>query len=201
MLDTDKQEFRSMMMAAGEVYGKEITKPLLQMYFAALNAMTIQQAQAAMMAHMQNPDNGQFFPKPADLLRGVIGTSKQQAAAIEDRASIAWACIERDIRRIGSYGTLKLDDKQALATVKAMGGWRELCMCDEAKLEWKRKEFIRMYETFERTPLEALPSSLPGLIELSEHKAASRGHLQSLADGVARYRAQGPKLLGSDSNE
>ena len=198
MLDTDKQEFRSMMMAAGEVYGKEITKPLLQMYFAALNALTIQQAQSAMMAHMQNPDNGQFFPKPADLLRGVIGTSKQQAAAVEDRASIAWACIERDIRRIGSYGTLKLDDKQALATVKAMGGWRELCMCDEAKLEWKRKEFIRMYETFERTPLDALPVSLPGLIELSEHKASGRAQLQSLAEGVAKYRAQGPKLLGSD---
>ena len=198
MLDTDKQEFRSMMMAAGEVYGREITKPLLQMYFAALSALTIQQAQAAMMAHMQNPDNGQFFPKPADLLRGVVGTSKQQAAAIEDRASIAWACIERDIRRIGSYGTLKLDDKQALATVKAMGGWRELCMCDESKLEWKRKEFIRMYETFERTPLEALPASLPGLIELSEHKASGRAQLQSLAEGVAKYRAQGPKLLGSD---
>ena len=198
MLDTDKQEFRSMMMAAGEVYGKEITKPLLQMYFAALSALTIQQAQASMMTHMQNPDNGQFFPKPADLLRGVIGTSKQQAAAVEDRASIAWACIDRYIRRIGSYGTLKLDDKQALATVKAMGGWRELCMCDEAKLEWKRKEFIRMYETFERTPLDALPASLPGLIELSEHKASGRAQLQSLAEGVAKYRAQGPKLLGSD---
>lgn len=198
MLDTDKQEFRSMMMAAGEVYGKEITKPLLQMYFAALNAMTIQQAQAAMMAHMQNPDNGQFFPKPADLLRVVIGTSKQQEAAVEDRASIAWACIVRDVRRLGSYGTLSLDDKQALAAVKAIGGWRDLCMCEESKMEWKRKEFIRMYETFERTPLEALPSSLPGLIELSEHKASGRAQLQSLAEGVAKYRAQGPKLLGSD---
>ena len=198
MQDQDKGKFREMMMTAGEVYGREITKPLLQVYFAALAALTIDQAQAAMMAHMQNPDNGQFFPKPADLLRAVSGTSKQQAAAVEDRASIAWACIERDIRRIGSYGTLKLDDKQALATVKAMGGWRELCMCDEDKLEWKRKEFIRMYETFERTPLEALPASLPGLIELSDHKASGRAQLQSLAEGVAKYRAQGPKLLGSD---
>lgn len=201
MQDQDKGRFREMMMAAGEVYGREITKPLLQMYFAALASLSIEQAQAAMMAHMRNPDNGQFFPKPADLLRAVSGTSKQQTAAIEDRASIAWACIERDIRLIGSYGTLKLDDKQALATVKAMGGWRELCMCDEDKLEWKRKEFIRMYETFERTPIEALPSSLPGLIELSEHKAAGRGQLQSLADGVAKYRAQGPKLLGSGGDE
>lgn len=201
MLDQDKGRFREMMMAAGEVYGREITKPLLQMYFAALASLSIEQTQAAMMAHMRNPDNGQFFPKPADLLRGVTGTSKQQAAAIEDRASIAWACIERDIRRIGSYGTLKLDDKQALATVKAIGGWRELCMCEESKMEWKRKEFIRMYETFERTPIELLPASLPGLIELSEHKAASRGQLQSLADGVAKYRAQGPKMLGSGSDE
>lgn len=200
MQDQDKAAFRDMMMAAGEVYGREITKPLLQMYFSALAPMSIEQAQSAMMAHMRNPDSGQFFPKPADLLRGVVGTSKQQEAAIEDRAAIAWACIERDIRRIGSYGTLKLDDKQALATVKAMGGWKELCACDAAKLEWKRKEFISMYETYERTPLDALPSSLPGRIELSEHKAAGRGQLQSLAEGVAKYRA-GPKLLGANTDE
>lgn len=188
MIDQDKSAFRDMMMAAGEVYGREITKPLLQMYFAALAQAGIEQVQAAMMAHMQNPDSGQFFPKPADLIKQMTGTTKQQEAAIEDKAAVAWACIERDIRRIGSYGTLKLDDKQALATVKAMGGWQSICQTETAKMEWKRKEFIRMYETFERTPLEALPSSLPGRIELSEAKAAGPVALDKLALGVAKWR-------------
>lgn len=190
MQEQDKSAFRDMMMAAGEVYGREITKPLLQMYFAALAQAGIDQVQAAMMAHMQNPDSGQFFPKPADLIKQMTGTTKQQDAAIEDKAAIAWACIERDIRRIGSYGTLNLDDKQALATVKAMGGWQSICQTETSKMEWKRKEFIRMYETFERMPLDALPSSLPGLVELSEVKRSGPVALNNLALGLAKWKGR-----------
>lgn len=193
MQEQDKAAFREMMMAAGEVYGREITKPLLQMYFAALAQYGMEQVQGAMMAHMQNPDSGQFFPKPADLIRQLSGTSKQLEAAIEDKASMAWACIERDIRRIGSYGTLKMDDKQALAAVKAIGGWQSLCQTETSKMEWKRKEFIRMYETFERTPLDALPASLPGRIEMSEKKAQGPISLDRLALGVAKWRNDNDK--------
>ena len=188
MKNEDKRAFFDLMMAAGEVYGREVTQPMAAIYFSALANVSIEQVQEAMMAHMQNPDSGQFFPKPADLIKQMTGTTKQQDAAIEDRAAIAWACIERDIRRIGSYGTLKLDDKQALATVKAMGGWQSICQTETSKMEWKRKEFIRMYETFERTPLEALPSSLPGRIELSEVKAAGPVALDKLAIGVSKWR-------------
>lgn len=193
MQEQDKAAFRDIMMAAGEVYGREITKPLLQMYFAALSQFGMDQVQWAMMAHMQNPDSGQFFPKPADFIRQMSGTSKQQEAAIEDKASMAWACIERDIRRIGSYGTLKMDDKQALAAVKAIGGWQSLCQTETSKMEWKRKEFIRMYETFERTPLDALPASLPGRIEMSEKKAHGPISLDRLALGVANWRNENDK--------
>lgn len=188
MKNEDKRAFFDLMMAAGEVYGREVTQPMAAIYFSALANVSIEQVQAAMMAHMQNPDSGQFFPKPADLIKQMTGTTKQQDAAIEDRAAIAWACIERGIRRVGSYGTLKLEDKQALATVKAMGGWQSICQTETSKMEWKRKEFIRMYETFERMPLEALPSSLPGRIEMSEVKQAGPVALDKLALGVTKWR-------------
>ena len=188
MKNEDKRAFFDLMMAAGEVYGREVTQPMAAIYFSALANVSIEQVQAAMMAHMQNPDSGQFFPKPADLIKQMTGTTKQQDAAIEDRAAIAWACIERGIRRVGSYGTLKLEDKQALATVKAMGGWQSICQTETSKMEWKRKEFIRMYETFERMPLEALPSSLPGRIEISEVKQAGTVALDKLALGVTKWR-------------
>lgn len=190
MKNEDKRAFFDLMMAAGEVYGREVTQPMAAIYFSALANVSIEQVQEAMMAHMQNPDSGQFFPKPADLIKQMTGTTKQQDAAIEDLAAIAWACIERDIRRIGSYGTLKLDDKQALATVKAMGGWQSICQTETSKMEWKRKEFIRMYETFERMPLEALPSSLPGRVELSEVKRSGPVALNNLALGLAKWKGR-----------
>lgn len=188
MKNEDKRAFFDLMMAAGEVYGREVTQPMAAIYFSALANVSIEQVQEAMMTHMQNPDSGQFFPKPADIIKQMTGTTKQQDAAIEDKAAIAWACIERDIRRIGSYGTLKLEDKQALATVKVMGGWQSICQTETSKMEWKRKEFIRMYETFERMPLEALPSSLPGRIEMSEVKQAGPVALDKLALGVTKWR-------------
>jgi len=190
MKNEDKRAFFDLMMAAGEVYGREVTQPMAAIYFSALANVSIEQVQEAMMAHMQNPDSGQFFPKPADLIKQMTGTTKQQDAAIEDKAAIAWACIDRDIRRIGSYGTLKLEDKQALATVKAMGGWQSICQTETSKMEWKRKEFIRMYETFERMPLDALPSSLPGRIEMSEVKQDGPVALDKLALGVAKWRKE-----------
>lgn len=188
MRNEDKRAFFDLLLAAGEVYGREVTQPMAAIYFSALANVSIEQVQAAMMSHMQNPDSGQFFPKPADLIKQMTGTTKQQEAAIEDRAALAWACIERDIRRIGSYGTLKLEDKQAMAAVKAMGGWQSICQTEISKMEWRRKEFIRMYETFERTPLEALPSSLPGRIELSEARAAGPVALEKLALGMTKWR-------------
>ena len=41
---------------------------------------------------------------------------------------------------------------------------------DVTKQTWAKKEFISMYSTYDKTPLEMLPSSLPGLVELHNHK-------------------------------
>lgn len=186
MTDSDKMEFARLLMAAGEMYGKEISKELKRMYFDALRDLSIEQVSAALNAHINNPDAGQYFPKPADLRRNLIGTAKQQAAEIDGRAAIAWADICQKIIRVGSYGKLQLEDKQALATVQAMGGWKQLCSSTTDELVWRQKEFLRMYETFERTPVELLPASLPGRIELSEHKAQGAKRLDHLMLGIAK---------------
>lgn len=187
MVESDKTAFSAVMMGAGEVYNREVTRELLRMYFSTLANLTIAQVQDAMIRHMQDPQAGQYWPKPADLIRQVFGTQADQQRSVEDKAGIAWSCIEDQIRRKGAYGTLKLDDRQALAAVQAMGGWKHLCSQTTDQLVWSRKEFVRMYESFERTPIEALPSSLPGIFELSEHKAQARGQLQSLANMVASW--------------
>lgn len=185
MTDGDKIEFARLLMAAGEMYGKEISRELKRMYFDSLKDLSIEQVGAALNAHVNNPDSGQFFPKPADFRRHLQGTTKQQEQAVEDRAAIAWAEIYHKIQRIGSYSPLKMEDKQALAAVKAMGGWSNLCASTIDDLVWKQKEFVRMYENFERTPVEALPASLPGRIELSEHKAQGAKAIGSILGRIA----------------
>ena len=55
-------------------------------------------------------------------------------------------------------------------------------------MTWKKKEFLSVYETYENTPLECLPSSLPGRIELVEHKEKGVADMKSIMDGINKHR-------------
>lgn len=183
MNDSDKNQFKVLMVGVGETYSKEISKPLLQIYFQSLKNHSIKAVSDAFTKHLICPKHGTFFPKPADLVR-LLDADKPN---IEEKASIAWLEVENSIRTVGSYGTLKLEDKQALATVKNMGGWLSICQCNESDLTWKRKEFIELYETFEKTPVDMLPQKLPGIEDLHNHKQESQQGMKSLMDGLDKF--------------
>jgi len=186
MDDSNKKDFAVLFYGTGELYDKPVTKNLLQLYFNALKAFSMDEVTTGVNAHMMDSKHGSFFPKPADIVRhlqtGEIST--------ENKAELAWAQVMREIRVTGSYGSLKLDDKQALASVKALGSWKQLCASTVDEMTWKKKEFMSMYETYEKTPLDMLPSSLPGRIALVEHKKEQAESMTRLADGVSNYRKQ-----------
>lgn len=182
---TDAKRLNNLLGQLSVNYRREITEADAANFKLMLARWGVDVLEAAVRAHMFDPDGGQYFPNIANIAKHADGTAKQQDREIEGRASIAWADIAQQIRRVGSYGTLKLGDKQALAAVKAMGGWSQLCASTTDELVWKQKEFVRMYENLERTPLEALPASLPGRIELSEHKAQGAKAIGSILGRIA----------------
>ena len=166
MNDSDKKDFAELMVGNGEMYNKAVSKSLMQIYFDTLASYSIEDVKKGFGAHSLDAKHGTFFPKPADIVRHLTANEISN----EELAELAWAQVIREIRRTGSYGTLKLDDKQAIAAVKSLGSWSQLCGSTESEMTWKKKEFISMYETYSRTPIEMLPSSLPGRIGLVEHK-------------------------------
>jgi len=133
-----------------------------------------------------DPVDGKFFPKPANIIRQI---NKGQPNT-EDKALLAWAQVIREVRLKGSYGTLKLDDRQAMAAVKSLGSWKQLCQTEEADLTWKKKEFIANYSMYEHTPIDMLPSSMPGLVDLQNHKTEENEVMTRLKDGVNSHRAK-----------
>lgn len=185
MIDNDKKEFKGLMIATAEIYGNvEMTNIKLQMYFQTLASLTIQEVKHGLSEHMKDHKHGTFFPKPADIIRHV----QAKEVSAEDRASLAWMEICRQIQLKGAYGTLKLDDKQALAAVKNIGGWVSLCHSTDDQFTWKEKEFRRAYETFERTPIEMLPSSLAGIEDMHNQKLESKRGLQNLTAGLEDFK-------------
>lgn len=166
MKSIDQERFKIILAGVCEIYSKDITPQLTQMYWQALKPITIDQFDSAAQKHMLDPKCGQFFPKPADIMRNIEG--EQQTA--EDRAMLAWMAVERAISRVGAYGTLNIEDKQALMAVKHMGTWQDLCHTDRDKMGFKRQEFMKNYQALENTAIEHLPQSLHGIEDLNNQR-------------------------------
>jgi hypothetical protein len=64
----DKFRFAQALIAMGEMYGKELTAPMTQMYFDDLSEFSLEKVLAAMTAHRKDSDRGRWFPKVADLI-------------------------------------------------------------------------------------------------------------------------------------
>lgn len=189
MDNSDKKEFAILFYGTGELYDKPVTKNLLQLYFDALKQFSIEQVKEGVSQHALDPKHGSFFPKPADIVRHL----QTGQLSPEEKAELCWAQIERSIRTIGSWGSLDLDDKQGLAALKSFTTWKSLCEMDSSKLTWAKKEFVSMYSTYEKTPIEMLPSSLPGRVELVEHKEKGVQDMKNILEGINKNRLENKK--------
>ncbi len=188
MQDSDKADFEVLLRGIADVFSSTktiiVNRPMLQVYFMSLGDYSYQQVEWAIGEHLKDSVDGKFFPKPANIIKHL----QTGDISVEDKATLAWGQVIREIRRVGSWGALKLDDKQAMAAVKSLGSWQQLCGSTETEMTWKKKEFISIYETYDKTPIEFLPSSLPGRIGLVEHKKEVAESFASIQDGINAYR-------------
>ena len=184
MDDADKKEFATLYYSMGEYYEKTVSTNLLLMFFSDLIQFSIDEVKEGARLHRANSKHGSFFPKPPDIIRHI----KSGNINTEDKALLAWNQIIREMRVTGAYGSLKLDDKQALAAIKAVHSWKDLCALPESDLTWAKKEFIANYAMYQNTPLELLPSSLPGLTDLHDHKNSEKEAYTKITDGIDKFR-------------
>ena len=68
-----------MMVGIGEIYRATISKFLTDIYWKSLKHFEWQDVERALNAHIYNPDCGQFFPKPADVVRFIEGSGETRA--------------------------------------------------------------------------------------------------------------------------
>ena len=191
MIDSDKATFEVTLRGIASVFSstKKITvdRPMLQVYFLSLSDYSYQQVEWAIGEHLKDPVDGKFFPKPANIIKHLTAHEPSP----EEQAEIAWAEIMQCLRKNGAYGGLKIENKQAIAALKSFTTWKEFCGGDAAHLTWAKKEFISMYSTYDKTPLEMLPSALPGLVELHNHKDKHKQlGTQSASDIMAKLASK-----------
>lgn len=127
MIEQDMDKFAAILTGVGELYGKTISAPVINIFWGALKNYDIDSVEDAVQRHITNPDAGQFMPKLADLIRMIEGGSK-------DAAAVAWSKVDEALRHIGTYQDIRFDDPIIMRVIHDMGGW--VGFGDKLEDEW-----------------------------------------------------------------
>ena len=163
MKDQDLEKFVSLMVGTGEVYGREVSDHLNDAYWSALSKYEMEDVTRAFNSHLVNPDSGQFFPKPADIVKFIDGNTQSNALR-------AWSKVEKAVRHVGPYRTVVFDDALIHAVLVDMGGWIDICNMTDKELPFRRNEFEKRYRGFGINPPEKYSKKLIGISEASCNK-------------------------------
>jgi hypothetical protein len=122
-------------------YKQEASPFALQVWVNAMQAFDFEQVNKAFSAHLVNPENGQFMPKPADIIKALQGTQT-------DRASLAWAKAYEAASSVGAYKDVAFDDPAIHCAIEDMGGWPKFCRTEQKNLSYAMHRFCEQYKAY-----------------------------------------------------
>lgn len=141
MHDTESTKFADLLTDAMAYYGKDASKFMLSIFWDALKRFEFADVSRAFSLHAQNPDNGQWAPKVADIVKMIEGSTQTQGMA-------AWAKVHAAIGSVGKMQSVVFDDPLIHAVIAEMGGWYSLCSCMTEELPFKAREFEKRYQGY-----------------------------------------------------
>lgn len=155
MNKSDFDSFSKIISSIGDMYGKTVSDMALSIWWNALNHLELSAIREALSAHIRNPDNGQFMPKPADVIRLLGGTTT-------DQANIAWSKVDKAVKTIGAYRDIAFDDPIIHKVIEEMGGWHQLGQRDDREWGIIENRFITRYRSYIIFGVDTYPGILIG---------------------------------------
>lgn len=141
--DVDETQKSMAINALAENFGKEFSPELLSLWLELLEpypAMLIKQAVRLVIERYEF----KTFPPFAVLknaLDELAGTSEK---ALEIQAIAEWGVTLREIEMSGPYRMPKLH-RTTEHVLRLLGGWDEACQWSTKELDFKRRDFIRLW--------------------------------------------------------
>ncbi len=151
------------LLGTAEYFGKEISKAVIALYLEALQPYSDDEIVGACTTAIRTL---KFFPRVSDFVNIIEGDP-------ESRAAVAWATLIKAMEDHGHYHTVAFKDGAIMSAVNAMGGWMRICEYTYDDLNYRQKEFDRLYRQFSR-PGQVHPKSLMGWFEADNR---SKGYL------------------------
>ena len=155
MKTTDADRLSMILGACADLYGKSISEGAMSLWWGALERFDIEQVEQAFKRTIEDPDGGQYMPRPADIIRRIEGTAS-------DRSLIAWGKVLDAARHVGAYQSVVFDDAAIHAAINDMGGWPKVCRLPTDDLPFTQKRFCDLHRAYSTRPGHAYPARLVG---------------------------------------
>lgn len=133
----DVLKFQSLMAAMSELYGKEVTQGLMDLYWSALSEFTDEQVGRAIESGIRKWKCFGRLPSPAEIIDEIGGG--------EDKALVAWEMLQQAVSRAGAYQSVRFEDPKISRVIKILGGWEAVCLWALDELQFRRQEFLKAY--------------------------------------------------------
>lgn len=162
----DFERFSMALCACSELYGRTVSEGAMSLWWSALERFDIEQVERSFRMLVEDPDGGQFMPKPADIIKRISGTQA-------DRSLIAWGKVLDAAQRVGAYQSVVFDDPAIHSAIVDMGGWPKVCRLPVDDLPFTQKRFCDLHRAYSMRPELSYPARLPG-----EHESTNslNGH-------------------------
>jgi hypothetical protein len=155
----DTEKFQALVKGVFALYRADSSQAVLDIWWATMRPYDFAAVKDAFNRHAVNPDNGQFLPKPADIVKLLEGGTA-------DGALIAWTKVDRAAMRVGQYQSVLFDDPVIHAVIRDMGGWAALCDVRDNDWTFRGKEFQTRYRGYRlRGSIGEYPTHLVGIAE------------------------------------
>ena len=109
----DKKQFAQRITALSALFDREISEAVIEMYWVALMPYDDEETERAFQEAARRC---KFFPKPAELIEFIEGSS-------EGREALAWHALLTGIARVGSWSSVRFSDPAIHSVVETWGGW------------------------------------------------------------------------------
>lgn len=180
MNDNHKIDFLELIANVYAFYRQDFSSFAGGVWYEAMKPFDLTAVADALNRHCINPDNGQFMPKPADIVKMLKGSSM-------DSALVAWSKVDKAIRQVGTYESVVFDDSLIHRVLADMGGWQKVGMANEQEWPFVAKEFETRYRGYSMR--NAKPDYPPVMVGIAQSQNEQQGFI-----------VKSPRLLGDTDN-
>lgn len=140
----DQSQFKELLLTISEVYNHVFTEAQTKIWWNIFKPYSLEEFKKGVYAYLSCPNQGMFNPKPASIIKMIVGTEKACDDEIHIDGVYAWYHLIDHVKDRCSK------PEYIENIIDLIGGVSELKKLTVYEMNFKRKEFLANYTAMKR---------------------------------------------------